>query len=148
MSCAVSIRCKGAVKALVLTCLLVICLSGRAIADEPPGAVTTLLHGSIASTMVLNGIDLAQTMYLIGCRHGAEYDPSDPCFHLREANPAYAPFVTSPEIAGAVKMGAAVIQSLVLLKLHERHRRLALAISLSSNVFLGYIVAHNARIAR
>ena len=101
---------------------------------HPKSKTATLTHISIGTTLTLQGIDLSQTMYMLGSNDG------------HEANPMFAPFVSSPELAGAVKMGSAAVTSWAILKFHARHPRLALATSIATNIFLGYVVIRNSRI--
>lgn len=91
------------------------------------------IHAALAGYMMLQGADLSITMYDLG-----RY-PQD----VREANPAFAPFVSRPALAGAWKMGVAVGTSVALLKLHETHPRLAFVSALAANSIYGWVVWHN-----
>lgn len=118
-------------KALLLAALLLWPAQAQA-----QGADGWSTHVALGAFMTLQGIDLAETMYLSGARQ------------VREVNPILAPFMDRPIVFGAVKMGVATATSALLLRMHKQHPRRAFVLAaLGAGVYAG-VVAHNARVLR
>lgn len=115
--------------------------------DEAPKGVTcvnkpappALVLGTkvaLATQLTLQGIDLAQSMYVFGAGYG------------HELNPALAPLQNNPVAFGGVKMGIAVGTGWAILELYKRHPhdKHPLLVLLAENAFYGYVIWSNNRI--
>ena len=96
------------------------------------------VNGSVAAHLVLQGSDVATTMFLVG-RYPQQF---------REANPVLRPLVESPTAFGAVKMGLAVGSSWLFLKYRKAHPKAVFFSSLATNALYVYVVAHNTRLVQ
>ena len=118
---------------ILLVLLLFLCLAPPAWADDHQPD-HRLLDLSVASYLVLQGVDLGVSEYLLGSQRG------------QEANALLAPFARSPVAFSAVKMSLAVTTGYIFLRYHQDHPKLALACSLAANALYIGVVAHNARL--
>jgi hypothetical protein len=92
------------------------------------------LHLALGSYMTLNGVDLAETMYVIGAQRG------------HEVNPVFAPFSNRPVLFGAMKMGLDSAAVYVLLREHKAHPRLVMIAALFGCSLETYVSVHNYRL--
>lgn len=95
----------------------------------------TVLHVSLGALMVAHGADVSTSMFVFG------RDPDN----YYEANPILRPFTEKPIAFGAVKMGLAVAATYSLLKLHPKHPRMALVVSVVQTVAVVYVAHRNAQ---
>lgn len=97
-----------------------------------------LLHGALAASMVLHGMDVGTSLYRFG---------QDPV-RFQEANPLLRPFQTQPATFGGLKMGLAAGINWWLVTQHRAHPKAVLGALLVQNALLLGVVAHNARLPK
>jgi len=103
---------------------------------QPPQIETRVFKLSISATAILQGADIAETMYLLGRYPGG--------FH--EGNPLFRPLVTNPTGMAVVKMGTMVGVDWMLIKLHKKHPKATMWVSLAWTGISAFAVIHNARL--
>lgn len=112
----------------VLVLVILLCSTSARAEDGWP------LHLALGTYMTLNGVDLAETMYLVGSRRG------------QEANPVMAPFANRPVLMGAVKMGVDSAAVYYILRIHKTHPRIAWLLTGLGIAVESYASIHNARL--
>jgi hypothetical protein len=118
-------------KFLLLTIALLAVLSAPARAEDRGP-----IHVALGAYMTLNGVDLAETMYLLGAQQG------------HEGNPVLAPFADHPVAYGAVKIAAASAFIYTMLQLHRTHPRLTWVLTGFGIAAESFTAVHNARLLR
>lgn len=96
------------------------------------------LHAMLGGSFVLHGIDIAQSMYLIG-RYPKLFS---------EANPLLRPFQDHPTAFGAVKMSFAVGVNGAIWSLHKDRPTLSLLMLVVNNGLMVYVDHRNAQTGR
>lgn len=92
------------------------------------------LHLSLASSITAEAADLSVSMYSFG-RGG-----------FREANPVLRPLQDRPIQFAIAKMGTAAGASYLFVRIHDKHPRWAVALSIANTVLKSYIAVRNQRI--
>lgn len=90
-----------------------------------------IVHTAIGTYMTLNGVDLSETMYLLGSKNGVE------------ANPVFAPWSNKPALFGAAKMSIDTLASYGIIAIHKDHPKLALILSIIGISAEGWVSVHN-----
>jgi hypothetical protein len=67
---------------------------------------------------------------------------------LKEANPLLGPLTKNTLVFATVKFGITAINYHLLKKLHRKNKMLAWAVSIASNLVMGYIIINNARLIK
>jgi hypothetical protein len=123
----------------ILVVGVIVGISGPVQAQVKPFSLSedsTAIHVALVAGMGAQGADLSTTMYCLGRRNCVE------------ANPLFAPFAQKPLLAGAWKMGVAAGSAWALLKIHEKHPKLAFWISVAQAAGYSWVAMRNARIAQ
>lgn len=97
-----------------------------------------VIHGLIGTSFILHGVDIAQSMYLIG-----RYPH---LFH--EANPVLRPYQDNPAAFGAVKMALAAGVNGAIWSIHKERPKLAILMLVANNIGMAYVVHKNAQTGR
>lgn len=95
-----------------------------------------LLHAALGAYMTLNGVDLSETMFLLGANQG------------REANRIFSPLSTNPVLFGAAKIGLDSAAVYGILRIHKDHPRLAWMLTGLGIAVETAATAHNAKLLR
>lgn len=122
-------------KAVLLTLALVAASAAPAAADDAPRG-DGALHVALGAYMTLNGVDLAETMYLLGSQQG------------HEANRLFSPFSSRPVLFGAMKMGIDSAAVYGILRIRHAHPRLAWVLTGLGIAAETAASVHNARLIR
>jgi len=119
----------------VLCVVLVLNLAATPVAQVLPDPVAEenprLLHSLLAAVMVLEGADIASSMYCLG---------ADEC---AERNRVMFGLQDHPVLFGSVKMALATASVLVVLKTHKTHPKVALVVSAMLATLYAGVVVHN-----
>lgn len=67
---------------------------------------------------------------------------------LKEANPLLGPLTKNTLVFATVKFGITAINYHLLKKLHRKNKKLAWAVSIVSNLVMGYIIINNTRLIK
>jgi hypothetical protein len=92
-----------------------------------------LFTASLASLVVLNIADYFSTLEAL--KHPG----------LSEGNPLMKPFVKSPLVFAAVKVGISTLSFLSMKSIYKRNRPLAWVLSTAANFAMSYVVSNNLR---
>jgi hypothetical protein len=94
----------------------------------------TLFNVNLATMVALNAADYFSTGACL--KHAG----------LQEGNPLMKPFVKSPALFAAAKIGITTVSYIALKSLYKKNKPLAWVVSFASNLALSYVVSNNIRL--
>jgi len=94
----------------------------------------TLFNVNLATMVALNAADYFSTSACL--KHAG----------LQEGNPLMKPFVKSPVLFAAAKIGITTVSYIALKSLYKKNKPLAWVVSFASNLALSYVVSNNIRL--
>jgi len=103
---------------------------------NPKSIENLLFTTSLATLVALNAGDFYTT------NKALKYEG------LKEANPLLGPLTKNTFVFATVKFGITAINYYLLKKLHRKNKKLAWAVSIASNLVMGFIIINNTRLIK
>ena len=130
-----------------LLLVLVLLLVPRAVHAEDK-----LFRVSMVTAMTAHATDMGGTLYCLGRAYQSEEDArlggTSIRYNCRETNPILGRWSAQPAAFAAIQMGVAALQLLAVAKLHENHRKTAIAINFATTAFFIGVAVHNTRVSQ